>query len=53
MSSSYNKVILIGNLTRDPEIRYVGGYTILSNVLTVFVKSFEIVKCLSSCIKAR
>lgn len=25
MAGSYNKVILVGNLTRDPEIRYVGS----------------------------
>lgn len=25
MAGSFNKVILIGNLTRDPEIRYVGS----------------------------
>jgi single-strand DNA-binding protein len=25
MSSSYNKIILIGNLTRDPEIRYINS----------------------------
>ena len=25
MAGSYNKIILIGNLTRDPEIRYVGS----------------------------
>src|SRR5580700_2019599 len=25
MAGSYNKIILVGNLTRDPEIRYVGS----------------------------
>lgn len=25
MAASYNKVILVGNLVRDPEIRYVGS----------------------------
>lgn len=25
MAGSFNKVILVGNLTRDPEIRYVGS----------------------------
>jgi single-strand DNA-binding protein len=25
MAASFNKVILVGNLTRDPEIRYVGS----------------------------
>jgi single-strand DNA-binding protein len=25
MSSSYNKIVLIGNLTRDPEIRYINS----------------------------
>lgn len=25
MPGSYNKIILVGNLTRDPEIRYVGS----------------------------
>jgi single-strand DNA-binding protein len=25
MAGSYNKIVLVGNLTRDPEIRYVGS----------------------------
>src|SRR5476649_1504885 len=25
MAGSFNKIILVGNLTRDPEIRYVGS----------------------------
>ena len=25
MAGSYNRVILVGNLVRDPEIRYVGS----------------------------
>jgi single-strand DNA-binding protein len=29
--SSYNKVILIGNLTRDPEVKYTSGGTAIAN----------------------
>ncbi len=25
MAGSYNKVVLVGNLTRDPEIRYIAS----------------------------
>ncbi len=30
--ASYNKVILIGNLTRDPEVRYTPGGTAVSDI---------------------
>jgi len=29
--SSFNKVILVGNLTRDPELRYTGSGTAVTN----------------------
>lgn len=32
MSASYNKVILVGNLTRDPEVRYTPGGTAVSEI---------------------
>lgn len=30
--ASFNRVILVGNLTRDPELRHVGNGTAVSNV---------------------
>jgi single-strand DNA-binding protein len=30
--ASYNKVILVGNLTRDPEVRYTPGGTAVSDI---------------------
>ena len=30
--ASFNRVILVGNLTRDPELRYVAKHTAVSNV---------------------
>jgi len=30
--ASYNRVILMGNLTRDPELRYTGGGTAVCNL---------------------
>jgi single-strand DNA-binding protein len=32
MSASYNKVILVGNLTRDPEVRYTPGGMAVTDV---------------------
>ncbi|MFV0442910.1 MAG: single-stranded DNA-binding protein [Planctomycetaceae bacterium] len=32
MSASYNRVILVGNLTRDPEVRYTPGGTAVSEI---------------------
>ena len=30
--ASYNKVILVGNLTRDPEVRYTTGGTAVAEI---------------------
>lgn len=32
MSASYNRVVLVGNLTRDPELRYTPGGTAVTDV---------------------
>ena len=32
MASSFNKVILMGNLTRDPEVRYTSGGTAVADL---------------------
>ena len=32
MSKSVNKVILVGNLTRDPEMRYTGTQTAIAKL---------------------
>lgn len=32
MAGSYNKVLLLGNLTRDPEIRYTTGNQAVANI---------------------
>ena len=32
MSASYNKVILVGNLTRDPQVRYTPGGTAVTDI---------------------
>ena len=32
MSANFNKVILVGNLTRDPEVRYTPGGTAVSEI---------------------
>lgn len=32
MSASYNRVIIVGNLTRDPEVRYTPGGTAVSEI---------------------
>ena len=32
MSASFNRVILVGNLTRDPEVRYTPGGTAVSDI---------------------
>jgi single-strand DNA-binding protein len=41
MAGSYNRIVLIGNLTRDPEIRYVdgGGKAVTKFALAVNRKS--------------
>ena len=42
MPGSYNKIVLIGNLTRDPEIRYVGtGAAVTKFTLAVNRRSKE------------
>src|SRR5690606_7171469 len=30
--ASYNRVVLVGNLTRDPELRYIGSGTAVSDI---------------------
>lgn len=32
MSATYNKVILVGNLTRDPQVRYTPGGTAVADI---------------------
>lgn len=32
MAASYNRVILVGNLTRDPELRYLGSGTAVTDI---------------------
>ena len=32
MAGSYNKVLLMGNLTRDPEVRHTGGNQAVANI---------------------
>src|SRR5690606_8891930 len=32
MAASYNKVILVGNLTRDPELRYLASGTAVTEI---------------------
>lgn len=32
MASSYNRVILVGNLTRDPELRYIPSGTAVADI---------------------
>ena len=41
MAGSYNRIVLVGNLTRDPEIRYVdgGGKAVTKFALAVNRKS--------------
>src|ERR1039458_8153964 len=42
MAGSYNRIILVGNLTRDPEIRYVGsGAAVTKFTLAVNRRSKE------------
>lgn len=42
MAGSYNKIVLVGNLTRDPEIRYVGsGAAVTKFTLAVNRRSKE------------
>ncbi len=40
MASSFNKVILLGNLTRDPEVRYTSGGTAVSDLTLAINNSY-------------
>jgi len=41
MASSYNRVILLGNLTRDPELRYTQGGQAICNFDLAMNRSFK------------
>ncbi|HNQ51401.1 MAG TPA: single-stranded DNA-binding protein, partial [Candidatus Omnitrophota bacterium] len=39
--ASYNKVILVGNLTRDPELRYTPSGTAVANLRLAVNRKFR------------
>jgi single-strand DNA-binding protein len=39
MAGSYNRIVIVGNLTRDPEIRYVGEKAVTKCAVAVNRKS--------------
>ena len=41
MANGINKVILVGNLARDPEIRYTEGGVAIANITVVTSKSWK------------
>ena len=53
MAGSFNKIILIGNLTRDPEIRYVGSgaavtkFTLAVNRRTKQAEETDFIDCVA------